>query len=574
MNNKGYLLVEIIVASVLAMTITFFLVELTINLKNINDDYYVNTMLETDQILMLEDVMDDLSSYELVKVEVGLNTVDFTFNILGSEVIKRITVDDNTFSYGSFINNSYGNDVYVNTFDESLDIGSITIENLCYQDSSYVECSDVSNSTKGLLNIKIPAYTLYSDIDYGINLSIAYSYQNLDIVVNDVNYLYYSTVLEDGSDVVVKINRCLDDFSNCSEIATGYSMVNNSLASISPNFIAKSDNLFYTSSRYGTNSYTSSMNLYRCDIDGCSNDLVSNVNSYIDSLNKVSVNSSFAINSDYLYYTSLKNPNSGTYTSVFDLYKCDIDGSNCNAFTTLDVFSKLESSTDSGVGISSSISSNDEYIYYTTYSDLIDDNKVNVDLYKCNIDGSNCSKFATALAYVNSSATNFYVTIVSDFNNVYYSSFANTTNVMDIYSCNKDGSDCNIIKSASGYTLDNSAISINPMFLVNDNYLYYTSSVLDGSGYTNNFVLYRCNKDGSGCISKSDLSAYVSSGHGISPIIALNNDNLYYLTYKSNNSFSLFKCDLDLANCSELDTLEFYSNSDGSIVSPYIYLTK
>ena len=66
MNNKGYLLVEIIVASVIAMSMMYFLLEITIKLKNINEDYYVETKLETDQILMIKAVMNDIFNKETI----------------------------------------------------------------------------------------------------------------------------------------------------------------------------------------------------------------------------------------------------------------------------------------------------------------------------------------------------------------------------------------------------------------------------------------------------------------------------------------------------------------------------
>ena len=56
-NNKGYLLVEIIVAFTIAMVMTFSLLQVVINLKDINEDYYVDTKLENDQTLMTKYVI-------------------------------------------------------------------------------------------------------------------------------------------------------------------------------------------------------------------------------------------------------------------------------------------------------------------------------------------------------------------------------------------------------------------------------------------------------------------------------------------------------------------------------------
>ena len=41
LNNKGYMLVEIIVASVIALVMAYFLIDITIRLVNKNNDYYL-----------------------------------------------------------------------------------------------------------------------------------------------------------------------------------------------------------------------------------------------------------------------------------------------------------------------------------------------------------------------------------------------------------------------------------------------------------------------------------------------------------------------------------------------------
>ena len=43
LNNKGYMLVEIILASVIAFGVAYFILDLVIKLKNKNDDLFVDT---------------------------------------------------------------------------------------------------------------------------------------------------------------------------------------------------------------------------------------------------------------------------------------------------------------------------------------------------------------------------------------------------------------------------------------------------------------------------------------------------------------------------------------------------
>lgn len=60
LNNKGYMLVEIILAFSLAMVVMFFMTELTIRLKNKNDDLVVKTLASTDQAIIYNTIMRDV----------------------------------------------------------------------------------------------------------------------------------------------------------------------------------------------------------------------------------------------------------------------------------------------------------------------------------------------------------------------------------------------------------------------------------------------------------------------------------------------------------------------------------
>ena len=60
LNNKGYMLVEIILAFSIAMAITYYLTDLTIKLKNKNDDLLVKTLVATDQAIIYNTIMRDL----------------------------------------------------------------------------------------------------------------------------------------------------------------------------------------------------------------------------------------------------------------------------------------------------------------------------------------------------------------------------------------------------------------------------------------------------------------------------------------------------------------------------------
>ena len=57
LNSKGYMLVEIILASVIAFGVAYFIINLTIKLKNKNDDMLVETQVKTDQAIITNKLM-------------------------------------------------------------------------------------------------------------------------------------------------------------------------------------------------------------------------------------------------------------------------------------------------------------------------------------------------------------------------------------------------------------------------------------------------------------------------------------------------------------------------------------
>ena len=79
MNRKGYMLVEIILASVIAFGIAYFLINLTIKLKNKNDDMFVETLVETDRAIITNKIMENIFSeddeFDCSKLNKDNNTI-------------------------------------------------------------------------------------------------------------------------------------------------------------------------------------------------------------------------------------------------------------------------------------------------------------------------------------------------------------------------------------------------------------------------------------------------------------------------------------------------------------------
>ena len=57
LNNNGYMLIEIVLASVIAFGLAYFMLELTLKLKNKNDDLVVETLMSTDNAIISNAIM-------------------------------------------------------------------------------------------------------------------------------------------------------------------------------------------------------------------------------------------------------------------------------------------------------------------------------------------------------------------------------------------------------------------------------------------------------------------------------------------------------------------------------------
>jgi len=91
LDNKGYMLVEIILAVALAMGVGYFLIELTLKVKNTNDDLLVESLVKTDQgiiyNMIMKDVYNDTSLtiddvYQKIEIDSDNNKVTY-----GTEII-------------------------------------------------------------------------------------------------------------------------------------------------------------------------------------------------------------------------------------------------------------------------------------------------------------------------------------------------------------------------------------------------------------------------------------------------------------------------------------------------------
>ena len=109
MNNKGYMLVEIIMAFAITFTLLYFMMDLVLKMKNNNDDLLVETVVKTDSTIITNGLMEyaknvtnksEAQSF-CSKIEIGSDkkTVKYAGNVID-------VIDDNSLidSSGYFCN--------------------------------------------------------------------------------------------------------------------------------------------------------------------------------------------------------------------------------------------------------------------------------------------------------------------------------------------------------------------------------------------------------------------------------------------------------------------------------------
>ena len=123
LNRKGYLTIEIILASVMAVIITFFLIDLTMKLVDITDDAYVDTVLVTDKALITKNIKEnlenDICTYESIDTVNCTNpsTCEIYFTRSGGpSEARKIFIDGNTIKYMNLNDNI----IYEKKIDDSL----------------------------------------------------------------------------------------------------------------------------------------------------------------------------------------------------------------------------------------------------------------------------------------------------------------------------------------------------------------------------------------------------------------------------------------------------------------------
>lgn len=108
LNRKGYLTIEIILASAIAFVIAFFLIDITMKLVDKTDNYYVDTVFMTDKALITKNIKElienDINDLGII-TKVDCNNDNKNFNITfedGTTNTLVIDKDKKQIKYGGY----------------------------------------------------------------------------------------------------------------------------------------------------------------------------------------------------------------------------------------------------------------------------------------------------------------------------------------------------------------------------------------------------------------------------------------------------------------------------------------
>lgn len=143
LNNKGYMLVEIIVASVIAFSVAYYLLNLTYKFKDKSEDIYYSTTMLSDKINITKNIMNDLekiSDKSSAGLVTGADNNTYTITINGfddksigiSRTIKvskdaatqQWQIEYGSFQSGAFVTNDKS--YYKKVLDKSFEVSNVS----------------------------------------------------------------------------------------------------------------------------------------------------------------------------------------------------------------------------------------------------------------------------------------------------------------------------------------------------------------------------------------------------------------------------------------------------------------
>lgn len=200
LNRRGYIAVEIILASIVSITIAVFLIDITIRLVNRTDNNYIDTIFVSDKALLTknikEEIENDISNKGVIdSISCSNSNCNIIFNDRSS---KELSIEGNKVTYGSYtkeVDKRLGGEVKVNSSisdDNKYIIINITFTNI-FDDSDYSVIVPISNieskCNEEITSTPIAEYitNLYKNASKSTvtNNSITYNYTSGESLMND-----------------------------------------------------------------------------------------------------------------------------------------------------------------------------------------------------------------------------------------------------------------------------------------------------------------------------------------------------------------------------------------------------
>lgn len=168
-------------------------------------------------------------------------------------------------------------------------------------------------------------------------------------------------------------------------------------------------------------------------------------------------------------------------------------------------------------------------------------------IFRCNLDGTNCSYLDISSGQEQSLGQN-PTALIDTINSKLLIITISNTYKPSLVRCNLDGSNC-VLTDISAEQGDYSAMNFFPLGATIDYANAKLLVVSSNQNNTNKPALFRCNLDGSGCVYR-DISAGKGGGSDAKIVIDhLNSKLLVVTSYGLGNRPGLFRCDMDGSNC-------------------------
>lgn len=153
LNRKGYLAVELVMASAFTFLVAFFLFDITMMLVNKTNDAYVDTLMSTDKALITRNIKEELYKY---MCESGpVKTINSFSPCSGTSCTIRFS-------------NSTTRVLSINSSSKNLSFIGYTKK----LNDNFNNISISGGIIGSYANIKISSKNIFSDEDYEINIIV------------------------------------------------------------------------------------------------------------------------------------------------------------------------------------------------------------------------------------------------------------------------------------------------------------------------------------------------------------------------------------------------------------------